>query len=99
MAAQMSQSLRVDAQDNRDRILEVARRLFAARGLEVTMREVARRAEVGVATLYRRFPTRESLVSAAFAEQMTLCAAVVDEALADPDPWHGFSSVVERVCA
>ncbi len=99
MAAQVSHSLRVDAQDNRDRILEVARRLFAARGLEVTMREVARRAEVGVATLYRRFPTRESLVAAAFAEQMTLCAAVVDEALADPDPWHGFSSVVERVCA
>jgi AcrR family transcriptional regulator len=98
MAAQVSQSLRVDAQDNRDRILEVARRLFAARGLEVTMREIARRAEVGVATLYRRFPTRESLVAAAFAEQMTRCAVVVDEALADPDPWHGFCSVIERVC-
>jgi AcrR family transcriptional regulator len=92
------QSLRSDARDNRDRILEVARGTFATEGLGVTMREIARRADVGVATLYRRFPTKESLVVAAFAEQMATCTAVVDEGLADPDPWRGLCTVIERVC-
>lgn len=92
------QFLRSDARDNRDRILEVARATFARDGLDVTMREIARRAEVGVATLYRRFPTKEALVVEAFAEQMATCTAVLDEALADPDPWRGFCTVIEKVC-
>ena len=93
------QPLRSDARDNRDRILEAARAAFAADGLEVTMREVARRAKVGVATLYRRFPTKEALVIEAFADQMGTCAAVVDEGAADPDPWRGFVGVIEKICA
>ncbi|MET8006827.1 TetR/AcrR family transcriptional regulator [Nonomuraea glycinis] len=93
------QALRSDALINRNRILEVARETFAARGIDVTMREIARRAGVGVATLYRRFPTKESLVTAAFADQMAACASVVDDALADPDPWRGFCTAVERICA
>jgi AcrR family transcriptional regulator len=95
----MPQTLRSDARDNRDRILEAARAAFAADGLEVTMREVARRADVGVATLYRRFPTKESLVTEAFADQMAACTAVVDEGVADPDPWRGFVGVIEKICA
>jgi AcrR family transcriptional regulator len=93
------QALRADALHNRNRILEVARETFATRGIDVTMREIARRAGVGVATLYRRFPTKESLVTAAFADQIEACASVVDDALADPDPWRGFCTVVERICA
>lgn len=93
------QTLRSDALINRNRILEVARETFAARGIDVTMREIARRAGVGVATLYRRFPTKESLVAATFTDQMAACASVVDDALADPDPWRGFCTVVERICA
>lgn len=94
-----TQTLRSDALHNRTRILEVARETFAARGIDVTMREIARRAGVGVATLYRRFPTKELLVTAAFADQMATCASVVDDALADPDPWRGFCTVVEKICA
>ncbi|MEN5073848.1 helix-turn-helix domain-containing protein [Isoptericola cucumis] len=91
--------LRSDARQNRDRIVEAARWLFASRGIDVPLAAVARRADVGVATLYRRFPTRESLVEAAFAEEFATCAAAVDQAAADPDPWRGFRVAVEHVCA
>ncbi|MER5455211.1 helix-turn-helix domain-containing protein [Micromonospora sp. NPDC002389] len=91
--------LRADARQNRDRIVEVAGALFAERGLDVPMAAIARRAGVGVATLYRRFPTKESLVAEVFADQFAACVSVVDEALADPDPWRGFCTLVEKVCA
>ncbi len=91
-------SLRSDARDNRERILAVARTTFAEQGLDVAMREIARRAEVGSATVYRHFPTKEGLVTEAFREQMTACTAVVDVGLADPDPWRGFCLVIEGVC-
>jgi AcrR family transcriptional regulator len=91
-------TLRSDAQDNRERILDAARAVFAAEGLNVPMREIARRAEVGPATLYRRFPTKETLVTEVFAEEMHACHAIVEEGLADPDPWHGFRVVLEKIC-
>jgi AcrR family transcriptional regulator len=97
MADQLPQMLRSDAEENRDRILTAARELFSEHGLDVTMREVARRAEVGPATVYRRFPTKADLVEAAFADQVRLCRAIVDDGCADPDPWRGFCSVVEGV--
>ncbi|MFE6621114.1 TetR/AcrR family transcriptional regulator [Streptomyces sp. NPDC057740] len=76
----------------------MARTKFAEQGLEVAMREIARRAEVGPATLNRRFPTKGALVAEAFGEQMTVCTALVDEGLADPDPWRGFCLVIEKAC-
>ncbi|WP_113700017.1 TetR/AcrR family transcriptional regulator [Nonomuraea lactucae] len=91
-------SLRSDARDNRERILAVARTTFAEQGLDVAMREIARRAEVGPATLYRHFPTKAALVTEVFTEQMAACTAIVDEGLADPDPWRGFCRMIERVC-
>jgi AcrR family transcriptional regulator len=72
--------------------------VFAEQGLDASMNEVARRAGVGVATLFRRFPTRDDLVAAAFAEKMTAYVEAIDQALADCDPWHGFCSYIERVC-
>ncbi|MCX5414277.1 TetR/AcrR family transcriptional regulator [Streptomyces sp. NBC_00059] len=90
--------LRSDAQDNRERILDAARALFSADGLDVPMREIARRAEVGPATLYRHFPTKETLVAEAFADQLNACRAIVDEGCADPDPWRGLRLVIERIC-
>ncbi|MGW0214512.1 TetR/AcrR family transcriptional regulator [Micromonospora chokoriensis] len=98
MTDRLPHTLRSDALDNRERIIEAARAVFAVDGLEVPMREVARRAGVAPATLYRRFPTKEMLVTEAFAEQMNACHAVVDEGLADPDPWHGFCLVIEKMC-
>ncbi|GAA4174683.1 helix-turn-helix domain-containing protein [Gryllotalpicola koreensis] len=89
--------LRSDAQENRDRVLEAARELFAEHGLGVTMRDVARRAEVGPATLYRRFPTKRSLIDAAFADELHACEQIVDDGCTDPDPWRGFCAVIERL--
>lgn len=94
-----SPRLRADAQLNRDRILDAARQAFAVRGLDVSMAAIARRAGVGVATLYRRFPTRESLITEVFADQLGNCLSLVDEALADPDPWRGFRTAIEKLCA
>ncbi|GEL17568.1 TetR/AcrR family transcriptional regulator [Pseudonocardia asaccharolytica] len=91
--------LRADARHNRNRILDAAREAFAARGLEVPMAAIARRAGVGVATLYRRFPTREALITEVFTDQLTGCVSVIDDALADPDPWQGFCLAVEKLCS
>ncbi|GAA4139463.1 TetR/AcrR family transcriptional regulator [Leifsonia shinshuensis] len=96
MTAEMTR-LRVDAEENRDRIIEAARELFAQRGLAVGMREIARRADVGPATLYRRFPTRQALIDTAFSAEMSACRRIVEDAAADPDPWRGFSSAVHRL--
>ena len=63
------------------------------------MEEVARRAGVGVATLYRRFPTRADLVAGAFEEKMWRFADGARMALTDPDPWHGFCRYVRSLCA
>nr|WP_181396836.1 TetR/AcrR family transcriptional regulator [Streptomyces sp. FT05W] len=93
-----SESLRSDARENRERILAAAREAYALHGIDVPMAAIARRAKVGVATLYRRFPTRATLVTEAFSEQLAHCVAVLDEGLEDPDPWRGFCSVVEKVC-
>ncbi len=94
----MPQSLRSDAQHNRDRVLGAARELFAERGLDVTMREVARRAEVGPATLYRRFPTKVDLVEAAFVDEVRRCEEIVEKGCANPDPWRGFCLIIENLC-
>jgi AcrR family transcriptional regulator len=56
----------VDAQRNRERILEVAREAFTQHGPDATMDDIARRAEIGPGTLYRHFPTRDALVEAVF---------------------------------
>ncbi|WP_157887688.1 TetR/AcrR family transcriptional regulator [Frondihabitans sp. PAMC 28766] len=86
--------LRSDALDNRDRLLDAARGLFAEQGLGVPMREVARRAGVGPATLYRRFPTKQDLVGAAFDDELRECRAVVETGASDRDAWRGFRSVI-----
>lgn len=91
--------LRADAERNRARILEAAREVFAESGLDAPLEEVARRACVGVGTLYRRFPTRADLVDAVFEAKMEAYADAVEQALADPDPWRGFRGYVEQVCA
>jgi AcrR family transcriptional regulator len=92
-------TLRADVQRNRARIIEAAREVFAADGLDASLNEVARRAGVGVATLFRRFPTREELIAATFADPMTEHAALIETALADPDSWHGFCGYVRAVCS
>jgi AcrR family transcriptional regulator len=93
------QTLRTDAQRNRDRLISAAGEVFAEQGLGAPMAEVARRAEVGIATLFRRFPTRNDLITATFAPAMRSYGEALDEALADPDAWRGFCRYIERICA
>jgi AcrR family transcriptional regulator len=90
---------RADAQRNRERIVTAAQEVFAQRGLDVPVEDIARHAAVGVATLYRRFPTRADLIAGAFEAKMTAYADAVTQALADPDPWAGFCSYIGQVCA
>lgn len=97
MHPQLSHILRADAEENRAQLLESARTLFSERGLDVPMRAIARHAGVGPATLYRRFPTKQSLIAAAFADELEACAAIVDDACAEPDPWRGISSFLLRI--
>ncbi|MER6791223.1 TetR/AcrR family transcriptional regulator [Amycolatopsis mediterranei] len=96
---QDSAPLRVDAERNRERILDAARRVFAAEGIEVSMSAVARAAGVGVATLFRRFPTREDLLDAVFADTMRGYVEAAEIAEADPDPWNGFTGYIRAVCS
>lgn len=93
------QSKRSDAERNRGRIIAAARTVFGREGLNASMASVARETGVGIATLFRHFPRKEDLVAAVFADRMKAYAQATTEALADPDPWHGFTGYIETVCA
>lgn len=67
--------LRADAQRNEDAVLEAARAVFAELGVDAPVRDIAARAGVGIATLYRRFPKRADLIAAVFRREVDACAA------------------------
>jgi AcrR family transcriptional regulator len=83
--------LRRDAERNRQRILKAASEVFTARGLDVSLDEVARHAGVGVGTVYRRFRTKEELVEALFVDRIEAVAALAEEAAGASDPWSGLA--------
>jgi AcrR family transcriptional regulator len=89
--------LRADAERNRARIMDAARSLFAKRGLDVTLNDIARHAGVGVGTVYRRFPSKDDLIDALFEDSVSRIAGIAREGLEDPDPWNGFVSTLERL--
>jgi AcrR family transcriptional regulator len=68
--AETGRKPRADALRNRDRLLEAAKASFAAAGAEVSLDEIARRAGVGIGTLYRHFPTREAIVEAVYRREV-----------------------------
>jgi AcrR family transcriptional regulator len=88
--------LRRDAERNRQRILDAARDLFAQRGLGVTLNDIAHHAGVGVGTVYRRFPDKDELIEALFEQKLEEIVTYAQEAVADPDPWRGLTSFLER---
>jgi AcrR family transcriptional regulator len=90
--------LRSDAARNRAAIIVASRSLFGERGLDAPLDQIARLAGVGNATLYRHFPARCALVAAVFAETLGDVVAAAHEALAQPDPWVGFTSYVTFLC-
>jgi AcrR family transcriptional regulator len=81
--------LRADAQRNHDRILVAAGEAFAEQGLEVSMEEIARRADVGPATLYRRFPSKAELLRAILDARLRELEPAIAAADAATDPWEG----------
>ena len=83
--------LRRDAQRNRDRILAATRAAFQERGLEVGVDEIARRAGVGMGTLYRHFPTKDALIDAVVDARFAELTAAAEEALEAADAWDGFA--------
>jgi AcrR family transcriptional regulator len=91
--------LRRDAERNRQRILAAAAEAFAACGLAVTMDEIARRAGVGVGTVYRRFPEKELLIDALFEQRVDELVALAEDALAHEDAWAGLVEFFETFLA
>ena len=89
---------RVDARRNREQILATAIRLFAADGVEMPMREIAREASVGVATLYRCFPDREALILAVARQSYSAALTHVRAARAEePTAWDTFEQIIRYV--
>jgi AcrR family transcriptional regulator len=82
-------ALRADAARNRQRILDAAVEVFAERGLEASTAEIAQRAGVGEATLFRRFPTKDDLVTAIVQVMLEEAVALAASCLEDEDPWRG----------
>lgn len=90
-----SRPLRKDAAANRERLLHAASELFAQRGLDVTLNDIAHHAGVGVATAYRRFNNKEEVIDALFEHRMTQVEDLARDAANDPDAWNGLLSFLE----
>jgi AcrR family transcriptional regulator len=97
--ASSCRSLRRDAEENRCRIVTAARLLFAEHGLDVPFEEIARHASVGIATLYRRFPTRQALIEEIFAVRLEQAVQAAETALAATNAWEGFCAYVMEISA
>jgi AcrR family transcriptional regulator len=90
---------RSDARRNRLRLLEAAREVMREQGLDASLGEIARRAGVGNATLYRHFPTREDLCEAVFAEYGNDLERIRERVLRIPDAWDALVAWLEETCA
>jgi AcrR family transcriptional regulator len=89
--------LRIDAERNRQRVLEVAQAVFAAEGLAVPIDEIARRAGLGVGTLYRHFPTKEALFEAIVVGRLESLIAYGRERADAPDAGAAFFAYLGRM--
>lgn len=94
-----SRPLRKDAARNRQLLLDAARTVFAERGLEASLDDIARQAGVGVGTAYRHFANKHELAKAIFTEDVDAIIALAENAAADPDPWTGLVRFIEGTAA
>jgi AcrR family transcriptional regulator len=88
--------LRADARRNRERILAAAQKVFAEKGQDAQMDDVAAKARVGVGTVYRHFPTKTALMGALVAQKFEQFAANAREAFEVEDPWEAFAGAFRR---
>jgi len=96
-AGTAARPLRRDAEQNRQRVLRAAAEVFTERGLEATLDDVARHAGVGIGTVYRRFPDKETLVEELFRGRIDAMVAEAERAHGAPDPWAALVSYLEYV--
>jgi AcrR family transcriptional regulator len=89
--------LRRDAVRNRELILQTAGEVFAEHGLDAGYDEIARRAGVGVGTVYRRFPDRAELVQALFESRIEEIVVLAETAAARPSAWEGLTWFLDAV--
>ena len=82
----VSRKPRADAQRNRERILEVARKAFTRDGAEATLDDIARQAKIGPGTLYRHFPTRDALIEAVYRSEVERLTAAGERFAATKPP-------------
>ncbi|QHA08288.1 TetR family transcriptional regulator [Streptomyces broussonetiae] len=86
---------RKDAARNYDALLVAAREAFAEHGSDASLEDIARRAGVGIGTLYRNFPTRRDLFESVYADEVNaLCLAAAD--VADQEPWKALTAWLDR---
>lgn len=88
---------RADARRNRQLLLDAAASCVAEQGLSVAALDIAERAGVGVATLYRRFTSKEALIEQIILERFATLEEAGSRALEDPDPWSGFSAFIHTL--
>lgn len=87
--------MRKDALRNRQLLIASAREVFASRGLEASLDDIARHAGVGVGTAYRHFANKKELAAALVSEAVDEIVALAQHALSDNDPWHGLIDFLE----
>ncbi|HET6734844.1 TetR/AcrR family transcriptional regulator [Mycobacterium sp.] len=87
--------MRADALRNRDRLTTAAAELFAERGVDVPLEEIARRAGVSIGTLYNHFPNRGALLDAVLPERLADIDRLAAGAMSHPDPWQGFAGFLD----
>jgi AcrR family transcriptional regulator len=87
---------RADARRNYDKVIAAAREAFAERGASTSLEEIARRAEVGIGTLYRNFPNRQALLEAVYVDEVeNLCRSAAE--FDDLPPWDAFVAWMHRL--
>ncbi len=91
-------ALRADAERNRRRLIDAALAVFSERGLDAPLDEIARRAELGNATLYRHFPARRDLIAAVYADTLAEIVTAAERAGEHPDAWTGFHDHLVYLC-
>jgi AcrR family transcriptional regulator len=99
-ASQLNQARpkRADARRNYEKVVAAARDAFAEGGVSTSLEEIARRAEVGIGTLYRHFPSRQALLEAVYVDEVEeLCRSAAD--LAELPPWEAFVGWLHRFVA
>ena len=98
-SSQKTRPPRADAQRNLDALLDAAKTVFAAAGVDAPVRDIAEKAGVGVATVYRHFPQRSLLIAAVFRRELDACADMAPVLAATHEPVEALSLWLQRFAA